>query len=374
MIKDTLAFILPGLGSGGAERVVTILANRFSENFRVVIITLYKTDPFYPLNPEIEILHCFENAPNSKNVVEAIASNYRLLKSIAVSLKKEKVKVVIGFLTSANVLAVLAAKLVKIPVLISERNNPYRSNTPQFWRLLRRFTYPLADFLIVQTNEIKKFYVGQIKSDKLVLIPNPISPELTSAKIRTEAREKIILNVGRFADQKAQHVLIKAFAKINNDGWRLHIVGKGKREREYQHLISSLNLEGKVVLIAPTTDIEAHYRTASIFAFVSIFEGFPNALIEAMHFSLPCISTDCPTGPAELIVNNKNGFLIPINDQNSLEHYLLMLMENEDLRKCLGEQAQISVKRFEMVEIAKKWENLISQVVSYNGNYIGEKF
>lgn len=363
MGKNTIAFILPGLGSGGAERVVTILANKFSENYRIVIISLYKTYPFYPLNSNIKLLYCVEAAPNSKNLFQAILSNFKLLKRISHFIRKENVKLSLGFLTSANVLAVLASKQNNIPVIICERNNPFLSKAPLFWKLLRKFTYPKANYLVVQTQVIMSYYSDLVKAENLILLSNPISPNLTATKNQRLDKKKIILNVGSFTEQKGQQLLIKAFAGIKNEGWQLHLVGKGHREKEYQELISSLNITDQVKLLPPTKEIETHYKRASIFAFVSKYEGFPNALIEAMHFGIACISTNCPTGPSELIKNNENGFLVPMNDQNCLQEHLIKLMGDESLRRHFGKNAEESVKQFEAVKVAGQWQNLLEKAL-----------
>ncbi len=363
MVKNTIAFVIYSLSSGGAERVVSILANELSKKYTVVIITFKKVSPFYPLSPDVKLFHCVDFVPPSKNISQALRSNYILLKAIKTYLKREKVNLVIGFLTSANVLSVLAAKIRNIPVIICERNNPFITRLPLFWRILKKVTYPKATFLIVQTEKIKSYYKVSIDASKLKILPNPIAPSLTLTRNPNALRERVILNVGRLNPQKAQDALIKAFAAIKHSGWKLHIVGRGLKEEEYRKLISALNLEETVELLPPTKQIHDHYNTASIFAFTSLFEGFPNALIEAMHFGMACVSTDCPTGPSELIEHGVNGFLIPVNDQEELEKHLQRLVDDEELRNRFGEQARESVERFESEEILGSWKMLIAEVL-----------
>ena len=359
MEKTTIAFIIHALGSGGAERVVSTLANELADKYRVVIITYQKRKPFYPLSSGITLFHCEEELPVSQNFFQSIQINYRLVIKISRFLRQENVKLSIGFMTSANILAILASRLSNIPVIISERNNPYLAKVPLFWKYMRRITYSKANFLIVQTAEVRKYFSEFLKSEKIVIINNPIAPDLTAGKNGQSVKENIVLNVGRFISGKAQDQLIKAFGAIKHKGWKLHLIGSGPKAEDYKQLINSLNLQDRVEMIPPTQNIELHYNTARIFAFTSLSEGYPNALIEAMHFGLACISTDCPTGPSEIMVNNSNGFLIPMNDQVALQEHLQLLIDDATLRSRLGEQAEKSVERFETKTIVKEWQNLI---------------
>ena len=109
--------------------------------------------------------------------------------------------------------------------------------------------------------------------------------------------------------------------------------------------------------------IHEEYNKAKIFAFTSNYEGFPNALIEAMYFGLPCVSTDCPTGPSELIKDNENGFLIPMNNQKILEEKLTIIMDDEKLRESFGHSAKSSSSIFEASKIADNWRKLITELI-----------
>src|SRR5690606_22940547 len=112
---------------------------------------------------------------------------------------------------------------------------------------------------------------------------------------------------------------------IKNEDWALHIIGDGVNRNAYESLIKSLNIEHKVKLLGNKTNVDTYYNESSVFVFTSRFEGFPNALTEAMYFGLPSISTDCPSGPSELITDGYNGFLISVEDQQALEVQLKKL-------------------------------------------------
>jgi len=212
---------------------------------------------------------------------------------------------------------------------------------------------------------MKKQFESIINNDKIVILKNPIAPELTIARDSNYTKENLILNVGSLTNQKAQGLLIKAFANIENADWKLIIIGKGRKQKEYEELIKSLQLGDKIKLLGQTKDIANYYNKSKIFAFTSLFEGSPNALIEAMHFGLPCVSTDCPTGPSELIKDAQNGYLISVDDQKQLENRLTKLMNDEKLREKFSNNAIKSVASFEAEPITLEWSLLFKKVLSF---------
>lgn len=364
MNKKKISFVIGALTAGGAERVVSTLSNKLLENYEVHIIALTKSTPFYKLDNSIKLFYCREQFQPSSNIYHAVKANFLLYKTISNYLKKEKINLVIGFITSANILAILASRKNKIPCIISERNYPKKSNTQLQWRTLRKLLYKKADFLVVQTDKIKEQFEPIMASNKIVILKNPIAPELSQARDANFEKENIILNIGRLTNQKAQDLLIKAFANVDNTNWKLLIVGKGEKEKEYKQLIKSLKLDDKVSLLGQTKDIAHFYNKSKIFAFTSLFEGSPNALIEAMHFGLPCVSTDCPTGPSELIKDGHSGYLIPIGDQKLLEQRLSKLISDEGVRKKFGSNAIKSVQSFEVEPVTLKWTHLFEKLLN----------
>lgn len=360
-----MAFVIPSLGSGGAERVVSTLANELSAFYDVTIICFTKTDPFYKLGTNVKLLYCVDHIAPSTNMIQAIKSNYKLLKKLTKHLKKEKADVCIGFLTSANVLSALASKWVKIPCIISERIDPKNSKVNKFWDSLRRYCYKKATYLVVQTEEIKAYFANYFPGDHIYILQNPINRELTEKRNGHQyPKENFILNVGRLNDQKGQDTLIEAFSEMKNQEWKLLIVGEGKNRKQYEALISKLQLHEKVELIGSTKDISSYYNRAGIFAFTSRFEGFPNALIEAMHFGVPSISTNCPTGPSEIIKHGENGFLIPVDDKEELKAGLNELITNPEKRNKFSIEGMKSVEKFKSDNVIKQWDELIKRCLS----------
>lgn len=364
MPKTQIAFVVPSLSSGGAERVVSNLANELSGTFGVHIITFANNDPFYELEENIKLFPCTESIQPSANLFQAIRLNFKLYKSLKKYVKKEKINLLVGFLVSANVLAILTAKSCRIPVIVSARNNPEMDQIGFFWNFLRKTTYKYANRIVVQTQVIKDYYQGISGNNPIDILPNPIAADLAAKRMEGTPKEDIILNVGRLSDQKAQDILIRAFSILPNKNWKLYIAGEGSNRKPYQQLIEELELEEKVFLLGRVPDIWQLYNSSKIFAFSSQYEGFPNALIEAMYFGMPCVSTDCPTGPSELIQDGVNGFLVPVNDPESMSKKLEILMNDEALSKTFRQKATESVKQFDIKAVAIQWKSIISKYVS----------
>lgn len=359
MIKKKIAFIIPSLSPGGAERVVVSLANKFANKFEVFLIVLNQTETVYNVDKEVNLIYLQEKYSPSTSLIKAIKSNVIYVKKIVKIAKKNQIDILIGFTTSVNILSIISSRVLKKPNLISERNNPevYVPNT--FWRILRNFWYPFTNGLIVQTELIKGFYQKTIQESKIKIIPNPIDEIMLSVRKDYSERENVILTVGRLDTNKNQRLLIEAFANLNVDNWKLIIAGDGVLREEYKILTATLGITDKVEFVGNVNNVSDYYNKAKIFVFTSNSEGFPNALLEAMSFGLPCISTDCPSGPSEIIKNNENGFLIDVNNKRQLEKKLTDLMNNPELCIEFSAKALTSTEKFKIQEIYKQWETLI---------------
>ncbi|WP_179319869.1 glycosyltransferase family 4 protein [Winogradskyella helgolandensis] len=358
--KKKIAFVIGGLTPGGAERVITNLSNSLSEDFDVIIITFIESDPFYTLNNSVKVISCFKELSRPKSFVDSIKLNYAILKSVSKITKNEKIDLLIGFITQANIKAVLASKLNRIPCLISERNDPLKSDIPKLWIILRKYIYPRANCLIVQTKKVKQVYEGMIKTKEMVVLPNPISSELSQLrKAYNTNREKIILSVGTFNDDKRQEKIISAFHELQLRDWKLLLIGDGPNTSKLKSLIKELNLSHKVKILPKVKNVHDYYNKASIFAFASKAEGFPNVLLEAMHFGLPSLSTDCNYGPSELINNGENGFLVPVDNQSMFVKKLGELVGNDDLKMSFSIKSKESTENFLDTYVSSSWKNLI---------------
>lgn len=361
MKRKKIAFIIPSLETGGAERVVSSLANELIDDFDVTIIAYYNCTPFYKLDERIDFKFCKIDYIKGEN---SLMTHFQLFTRTYKILKSKKINLVIGFMSTANIYAIVSSKLLRIPNIISERSNPNYNDISNFWVKLRRLIYPYANKLVIQTNGIKDYFNDIINEEQFETIKNPLAKDLILKRDLNSIKDKLILNVGRLSPSKNQDLLIKAFANIDHKDWKLIIVGEGEFKKELSRLIDFYKLEDKVILIGNEPNVSKYYNTASIFAFTSKHEGFPNVLTEALYFGLPTISTNCSFGPSELINDLENGFLIPVGDQIQLEEKLKILMTDSDLRKKFSNNAINSTVNFEGTKISLKWKSLITKLLN----------
>lgn len=361
--KKNIAFVIGKLSSGGAERVISTLSNEFINRFNVTIITLEESVPFYALHKDVNVVACYEQIKKPNNFYQSIKLNYNLVKRISQIAKDQKIDLLIGFITSANIITTIAAKLNRIPCIISERNNPLMNGVPKFWALLRTFIYPMANRLVLQTQGVKKIYEKKMKIKKLVVLPNPISSDLSQLRKFDTEKKKVILTVGRLIEDKGHKDLIEAFGNIKLEGWKVQIIGDGNYKKKLMKFIEENNLSDKVEVLSKIKNIDSYYNQASIFVFTSKTEGFPNALLEAMHFGLPTISTDCNFGPSDLIKDGVNGYLIPVGNKGLLTNRLNKLTKEEALQKQFSKNAIDTTEKYKSYNVAQQWEDLINSQI-----------
>ncbi|WP_047546297.1 glycosyltransferase [Psychroserpens sp. Hel_I_66] len=367
--KKKIAFVIASLASGGAERVISNLSNTLIENYEIIIITFSESKPFYNLDQRIKVISCLDKIEQPKSIFQSLKLNYLLTKRIFQILKKEHVNVSIGFITSANILSTIASKFYGIPCIISERNNPLVEEVPKFWVLLRSLVYPLADKMVLQTEGVKKIYENKIRKNKISILPNPIASELTNLRDHTIKKENLILTVGRLDENKCHEDIIQAFKTIKVHNWKLLIIGDGDKKEKLIKLIKSSHQSDKIKIISKVKDIENYYNKASIFVFTSKTEGFPNALLEAMHFGLPSISTNCDFGPSDLINDGTNGFLIPLNDSIVLRERLSQLIDSKKLRHIFSQRSIQRTENYESKKAVAQWEQLINSLLLLKEKY-----
>lgn len=364
--KKHIAFIIHHLQAGGAERVVVTLANELIWDYRVTIINLTKNDPFFEIDEQINVEFANDKEIVSKNGLDAIRNNLRTIGRVRRICKKNKFDLLIGFTTTSNVITSICAKNLKIPCIISERNNPIVDPPNLFWRILRNYSYKFANLLIVQTRPSKDFFTGIVNANKIRVILNPISRNLEEIRKRNSKglpREKFILSVGRLDSNKAQDLLIKAFAALGRRDWKVVFLGEGPKKNDYIKLAQEIGIIDCLEFVGRKSNVSDYYERAGIFVFTSKSEGLPNALMEALYFGVPTISTDCPFGPSDLIVNNENGYLIPVGNQIELEKRMLSLMDDKKQREKLSNRAREMSNRFELREIEAMWNEQIKKLI-----------
>lgn len=361
-----LLLVTSSLKFGGSEKILSELANYWiSVGHEVNLITLVAPDvkPWYYLDPKINLiqlnqLNLTSNQQNKelflRRIVKIIKRIY-CIRKILVSLKPD---IVISFIDVMNITALLAAIGLKIPVIVSERTNPVFYKLPYLYKKIRKIIYHQAFCVVVQTNSVAKYFKYL---NKLIIIPNPVNePHTKKSIIHNLNPVKVIVSVGRLCKFKGFDTLIKAFANIQpkyND-LKLIIYGEGTERENLQKLISSLNLEENVFLPGVIHNIQQAILNTDLFVFPSHYEGFPNALCEAMAIGLPIVASNC-SGNIDIVIDNVNGRLFPIGDVDQLTIIIQELLNDPEKRSLLGEQAKTICSKYNSNYVYKLWDQIL---------------
>lgn len=349
--KRRIAFVLGGMSFGGAERVISILANHYvRKGWSVDILTLLKPDCDYALNPEIRHIHMGGRVKS--RAMRAPIWFWQLKRYLS----KEKPNVIVSFAARINLLVLGASLFIKKPrLIISERNDPMKDSRTSIVRKLTSLLYPLADVIVFQTEHAKQCFPENVQKKGRIII-NPVTPNLPVANMTS----KRIVAVGKLMQQKNHAMLIRAFSHIAEKfpEHTLHIYGDGPMRPQLQAMIDERGLTDRAVLEGWDADISNTIADAALFVLSSDYEGMSNALMEAIAMGLPCISTDC-AGAQELIENGKEGLIIPIGDEEALIVAMKRMLEDRDFAAACGRSARQHAKAFDTVAILKKWEEAI---------------
>lgn len=353
---------ITGLRKGGAERVVSVLANKLVDKYEIVILVHSSNKIEYDIDKRVKIMELANKRQKS-----LIIRNLQRIMNTKKIIKKENPDIIVSFLPMPSY-RVLFFKNKKnnIPIIVADRNDPKEEYKSLLDKILMKLLYKKADGFVFQTNEQRDFFKKNIRN-KSTIIYNPIKDEfIQKTKENSIKKEKVIISVGRLTSQKNQKILINAFSKIVKlyPEYKLKIFGQGDLEKTLKEQIISLNLENKVLLCGVSNNIKNELEKSEIFVLPSDYEGMPNALIEAMAIGLPVISTDCPCGgPRELIQNNVNGILIPVDDTDSLEQKIKMLIEDKKMALKIGKEASKIKEKLNSDKIVAQWEDYINFIL-----------
>jgi glycosyltransferase involved in cell wall biosynthesis len=331
MSNTKICLVIMTLDCGGAERMMSEFANYAANlGFEIHLILLYNKQPFYNLNSSITLYSPSFSTKKNSRILYAI----KLLPFVRKILKQIKPHTVLSFDRGVNPFIIIAAAFMNLSVYISDRGNPYEKGN-RLDDLLRNILYKKATGIIAQTKGAKDFMSDVIKSKNVKVIPNAVR----HIKQYSHERENIIAFMGRLIPAKGVKYLIKAFSELNNESWKVLILGDGCQKQELMDMVETLNMKEQIEFLGNVKNVDYFLSKSKIFVFPSLSEGFPNALVEAMANSLACISFDCMMGPRDLIENGKNGFLVEPGDIECLKTYLYELMNNRELREKMQHNA-----------------------------------
>ncbi len=363
MAEKKIMLYCSSLVKGGTERVVVNLAGYLAAHgMQVVLVTQYCHQDEYELPGGVNRIQ--SELTEEEKTSKRVGNFFARLRKLRGIIKEERPGCILSFIGKNNFMALLASFFTGIPVVVSVRGEPACEYASGAMRFLAKTLFVKASGIILQTNEAKAFFPRYLQK-KAVILKNPLNPDFIREPFAGK-RSGQIVSVGRVDGNKNHEMLIRAFAQVAEEfpETTLAVYGEGECRESLKELAAQLGLSQRISLPGAVSDVPDRIMQSSVFVLCSNSEGMPNALLEAMCLGIPCISTDCPCGgPAELISDGENGFLIPVGDTKALADRLRLLLADEKKAAGMGKRAAALLEDYKPETVNRQWqEYLLSRV------------
>jgi len=365
-----IVFLVVNLACGGVERTVSYLSEYFAENGHNTAIICVSDEQFYDISKKVKLIKL--NIPSAcSNFFERIINILKRFIEIGKVLKDEKPDCVVCLDAAMLRFIYFQHKFGKFKVITSERNNPLMDTMEK--KLIKYRAFRQSDGIVFQTERARRCFPPEI-ANKGVVIPNAVGNPLVFQIVMPEKRRKVITAAGRLTRQKDYPTMLKAFKVFHekHPDFRLEIYGDGEEKMKYIDLAVALGIRSYVDFKGNIKDAIIPISTSSCFVMSSLYEGMPNALMEAMAVGVPCISTDCPFGPSELIKDGFNGILVPVGNYKALADAMCRMVENTDFAERCALNAKKILDVHNVSAISQMYLDYIDEIVKESAKK-GEK-
>lgn len=362
-MQQKILFVTRNLSGGGAERVISNLANHFSVNgYDVTLVCLDESEIKYNVAPTVKVKSLVNRKYKENHVTRVYYALLTFIKLMQV-LRTGNPLITISFITSVNVWTGLCCWLLNKTYIVSERTSPHFS-LERLNKLSRWLTYKIyskAKFVVLPSKRMLETYYGiqhfrNLNNFATIYNPIQVFPEPSTESVHNKA---FILAVGRLNNNKRFDLLIDAFDEVKDTDVDLLISGVGAHKAVLEQKVDDLGLRSSVHFIGFKRNIQDYYAQAKLFVSTSMIEGYPNALVESLGHGCPVIATDCEFGPSEIIEHGENGFLVPLNDKQELVNAIATVLKDEQLSARFSKNAMRINDSNSIDNIAQQWNNLI---------------
>ena len=310
MKKPKIVFIIPNMGGGGTERVISLLSSEYiRQGYPVAVMQFAGYKKAYELDPAVEDFSI--SAQSKGNPFVYIGRIIRMRRYW----KANPDAYIFAFCVMGAICSVVSTIGMHRRILVAERSSPESCNIPR----LRDWAYRRAQVIVFQTKYGTTFFDKKIV-DKAVVIPNPVVLSDTTG-VYTGIRTHRVVTVGRLFKGKNQEMLLRAFADFHREypDYELHVYGNGDMEEQLKGIAADIGISEAVVWHGFCRNVQEEIRDSRMFVLSSDYEGISNSMLEALALGIPVISTDCPIyGAREYIKDGENGLLIPVGDGSAL--------------------------------------------------------
>lgn len=358
-----ICFFIGSISNGaGTERITVSLSNLFvKKGYQVSVISLCQSAaPFFELDKSIKLYSIFAKP------CAFTLHYYQVFKRLYTYLKHERVDILINVDVILAIFSIPVKLFLSNMKIVSWEHFNYKSNlgvVRRDWG--RKLSQRYADAIITLTEQDRSFYLEKkYNRAKVYSIPNFLNHFPSK---RAEINSKYVLAVGRYTYQKGFDILIEIWNEIKMysiaKDWKLRIVGNGEDREKLVTLAKNMNLLSSIEFCTAQKDISNYYITSSIYVMTSRYEGLPMVLLEALSYGLPIVSYDCLTGPREIVSDNVNGYIIPVDQKEIFVEKLIWLIENRDNRYNMQEKAIELSHRYSIDEAFNQWQKLFSTLL-----------
>ena len=359
-----IVLFISSLQKGGSERVMVNLAEYLhKKNYEVILVTQYKREDEYEICSDIRRVYSEPDETLLQgNRIQNFMVRFQTLRKIWCDYKPD---VILSFLGKNNLMAIATAMFLPVSVAVSVRGEPTMEYEGKKMQLLAKAMFALADGVVLQTKQCMRFFPNCVQK-KAVILPNPINKQFLDKQYDGVREEKIVA-VGRVDENKNHRMLIHAFGRIASEYPQLQLViyGDGNERDNLMNLVEEKGLGDRISLPGNVKDVASHICQAKIYALTSNTEGMPNSLMEAMALGLPVVSTNCPCGgPETLIQDGVNGLLVPVGDAYALADAFRKILVSQELAQTLSENAAKIVQELHPDKVNQQWEQYLADVAS----------
>lgn len=358
MEKKKILFVLPRMNNGGTERVASILANHLCQIYDVTLLVLVSDTSFYPLEKEVHFVSAnfAVNRTSKTTRMVSLARNFwQAVRFVRSEIRKCKPQIVFSLLAEADIVTALALTgLCGEYHITSERNDP--TVRKRWVQCVLNRIYRRCNCFVCQSQAVARWY-NKIPWENKVVIPNPVDFDHYPQRVPESPQTRVVA-VGRLRPQKNFDLLIDSFSMIapRHPQVQLDIYGEGPLREHLQEKIHALGLDERVNLRGASKQVLTDIRDAAVFVMSSNYEGFPNALVEAIAMGLPVISTDFATGVAREIIGPETGLVVPCGDREAMAHALDDLLSHSEWRAEIRQKGGKAVEPFASERVIDTWD------------------
>ncbi len=380
MRKPNLSIVTITLSNGGAERVISVLLKKLVLDFNVTLVLFYDVVD-YDIPSEVNKIVLLDKQHQSSSILVKVKDMFSLISRYSNTLKNEDIDISMSFLTLPNIInSIMSKRHKKVKTIISERCYPslmYKYN--KFSMLLVKIAFPLFynrnDMLFSNSIHINK----DLRDNFGVKLPmyviyNPIEIDDKKKDPTTiESTEYFkIINVGTLYAPKNQKLLLETLTQLNDETVRLTLLGQGPGEKDLKDFTAKSGISKLVDFKGRVNNVKDHLLESDCFVLSSNNEGFPNVLLEAMSVGIPAISTNCMSGPLELLNENepieiesgefvkaKYGLMINVGDREGLSKAIIYYKDHPEVRSHYSKMSYQRAKHYDLPNIYKQIKELI---------------